>query len=150
MSDRRQRVMELLEATLAADAEQRPDVLHQLADGDETLRREVELLLTLEDEADDFLAVPAVPPVDTLKPETRVGPYRIVEMLDHGGMGSVYRATREHDFEKPVAIKLIRRDLFGLKKTTTAEESRDYSPLGRFHTERQILARASTTRRSPA
>ncbi len=127
--------MEVLDAALASDPARRPGVLHELCGGDETLRREVEALLALEDEADDFLTEPVVrreaggERSGELEIGSRLGPYRIVGLLDSGGMGSVYRAVREDDFEKPVAVKLVRREL------TSA------ATLHRFHGERQILAR---------
>ena len=58
-----------------------------------------------------------------------LGPYHLVELLDRGGMGTVYRAQRS-DFDKQVALKLIRRGL-----------DADGALVRRFHNERQILAR---------
>ena len=95
-------------------------------------------MLELEAEADALFDQPAVdlgsrPPSESAVPRLeaghRLGPYRIVELLSQGGMGSVYRAVREDDFEKQVAIKFLRGDL--------AEPSARQ----RFHVERQILAR---------
>ncbi len=59
----------------------------------------------------------------------RVGPYRIERRLAGGGMGIVYLAVREDDFEQRVALKLVR------PKLGTVEVLR------RFYEERQILAR---------
>ncbi|MDX2151953.1 MAG: protein kinase [Bryobacteraceae bacterium] len=60
----------------------------------------------------------------------RVGPYRLVERLGRGGMGSVYLATRDdEEFQKQVAIKLVRP---GADNAVV---------LARFRRERQILAR---------
>jgi tRNA A-37 threonylcarbamoyl transferase component Bud32/tetratricopeptide (TPR) repeat protein len=59
----------------------------------------------------------------------RLGPYRILGELGSGGMGSVFKATRDDDaFQKIVAIKIIRANL-----ANTQLESR-------FLAERQILA----------
>ncbi|MBT8403535.1 MAG: tetratricopeptide repeat protein [Gemmatimonadetes bacterium] len=59
----------------------------------------------------------------------RIGPYRIVSELGHGGMGSVYLAERaDGAYEAQVAIKLIRGGV------ASGEQVR------RFLTERQILA----------
>jgi len=63
---------------------------------------------------------------------TRLGPYRVEAIIGHGGMGAVYRASRDDaEYSQRVAIKLVR----------PASESR--SALLRFRRERQILARLS-------
>ncbi|MEO7431177.1 MAG: serine/threonine-protein kinase [Dokdonella sp.] len=59
----------------------------------------------------------------------KVGPFRLVEEIGRGGMGTVWRAERvEGGFEQIVAIKLIRAGW-------DAQEL-----IGRFRAERQILA----------
>jgi len=59
----------------------------------------------------------------------RIGPYRLVRALGHGGMGAVYLGVRDdQQFQKRVAIKLVKRGM------DTAEIIR------RFRNERQILA----------
>ncbi len=59
-----------------------------------------------------------------------MGPYRILDEIGRGGMGTVYRAARDDDeYNKIVAIKLLQRGL----------ESRDM--VRRFRRERQILAK---------
>lgn len=61
---------------------------------------------------------------------SRVGPYRIVQEIGHGGMGTVYRALRaDPEFQIEVAIKVVRRGMDS------------HLVLERFRTERQILAR---------
>jgi len=63
---------------------------------------------------------------------TRLGPYRLEAIVGHGGMGAVYRASRDDaEFQQQVAIKLVR----------VAAESP--AALRRFRQERQILARLS-------
>ena len=60
---------------------------------------------------------------------TRLGPYRILEIVGQGGMGVVYRAIRDDDeYHKEVAIKIVSGGFFapGLRQ--------------RFLRERQILA----------
>jgi serine/threonine-protein kinase len=59
----------------------------------------------------------------------RLGHYRLVERVGSGGMGEVWRAQREDDFEQQVAVKLIRPLVDG----PALRE--------RFARERQILAR---------
>jgi eukaryotic-like serine/threonine-protein kinase len=58
-----------------------------------------------------------------------VGPYRILEPLGEGGMGTVYKAEQQTPLKRTVAIKLIKLGL------STNEV------LARFETERQALAR---------
>ena len=59
----------------------------------------------------------------------KIGPYRIVREVGHGGMGTVYQAVRADDtFEKIVAIKVLRVGL----------DTNDI--IDRFRAERQILA----------
>ncbi|MCP3956876.1 MAG: tetratricopeptide repeat protein [bacterium] len=129
---RQQQVLEVLDATLASPPMERSEFLDQACGDDEELRREVESLLELEDDADEFLPRPAMASLTDTQPlekGLRIGPYRVVELLGRGGMGAVYRATRQDDFEKDVAIKLVQRDL--IKEAVVR----------RFLNERQILAR---------
>lgn len=59
----------------------------------------------------------------------RLGAYRIVEEIARGGMGAVYKAKRDdQEFEKQVAIKVIRSELASSRIAQ------------RFRAERQILA----------
>jgi len=62
--------------------------------------------------------------------DTRLGPFRIIERIGRGGMGVVYRGTREGaDFAQDVALKFIRRGF-------------DFDDVrARFLRERRILAR---------
>lgn len=58
-----------------------------------------------------------------------IGPYRLLEEIGSGGMGEVYRASRDDDaYRKQVAVKLIR---IGQDSAHVVQ---------RFHNERQILA----------
>ncbi len=129
--DRRGRALALVEQALDVPFAARPSFLEEACGGDAELRREVQSLLMFESAAEGFLPAPVAADSEApgLPPGTRIGPYRIVELLGRGGMGSVYRAEREDDFEQQVALKLVPRELA--------------SPfiLRRFHLERQILAR---------
>jgi len=61
--------------------------------------------------------------------DAQIGPYRITDYLDRGGMSLVFRAARcDGQFEQEVAVKVLR--------TTDAEELAK-----RFEQERQLLAR---------
>ncbi len=105
------------------------------------LRGEVESLLALESQADNFLKSPAAAlsgdffeaddaeNADALAGQ-KIGNYRIVREIGRGGMGAVYLAERADDeYTQKVAIKLLKREL------NTAEFRR------RFRHERHILAR---------
>ena len=131
------RVKELLNAALELEPETRESYLEQACGHDFALRDEVKSLLVSYDEAgDDFMDGPPreEPPAASLKPHDpfvglKIGPYRVIEEVGHGGMGTVFRAVRADDaYRKQVAIKIVRRGL-----------DHDFI-LRRFRNERQILA----------
>ncbi len=102
-----------------------------LATLDTNLRRDVESLLRHDPK--DFLEKSATQyAVELLRHEPvpeRLGPYRIVKQLGHGGMATVYLAERaDGQFEKRVAIKI-------LHGSVTEDDQRN-----RFRQERQLLA----------
>ena len=62
-------------------------------------------------------------------PDSRLGPYRLIREIGHGGMGTVYLGVRDDDaFQKRVAIKVLKR---GIDTDSVVR---------RFRHERQILA----------
>ena len=83
--------------------------------------------IAADDEADALLLASDDPLTGRL-----LGPFRVLERIGRGGMGVVYRGTREAaDFDQQVAIKLIRRGF-------------DFDDIrARFLRERRILARLS-------
>ncbi|HEV3198041.1 MAG TPA: protein kinase [Bryobacteraceae bacterium] len=84
---------------------------------------EVESLLRAHRAAANFLEPGVAGP-------SRIGPYRIVDHLGAGGMGSVFRAERDDEqFRQQVAIKMISGSLAGRPEFVR-----------RFLDERQILA----------
>ncbi|MEO1087358.1 MAG: protein kinase, partial [Acidobacteriota bacterium] len=106
-----------------------------LADGDPELVAEVQahidLHLSAADEPLELTAAdgPQQASDDAPLDFKRIGPYRTLEWLGMGGMGTVYRAARDdQEFEREVAIKVIRLGL-------NVPEVRS-----RFLSERQILA----------
>src|ERR1017187_8918248 len=113
--------------------EELPDYLQRECP-DQDLRREGASLLEY---SGDKLASAAAAAAQEPDPDerligTRLGPYRVEGIAGHGGMGAVYRASRDDaEFRQQVAIKLVR----------VAAESPD--TLRRFRQERQILARLS-------
>ncbi len=136
--ERWRQVREVLDCAIALPAGGRPAYLEKTCAGDAELRVEVESLLRSHEQAgNEFLNSPPVDltslvPAAEGKPSyigRRIGVYKIVEEIGHGGMGEVYRASRvDGQYDKQVAIKLVR---VGLDSPFLVE---------RFRHERQILA----------
>ncbi len=126
--ERKRRVFELLDEALECPPRDRTGFLDEACAEDPTLRREVEALLETDAEQ-GVLAEPAFSVhAEDADLGRRIDSYKLVRLLDRGGMGTVYLAERE-DFEQRVALKLIRRGL-----------DVDEVFVRRFHNERQILA----------
>ncbi len=130
--DRWKVVKAVLEEVLERDPSERAPFLVAACRDDRELQDEVESLLATDVEAGDFLDEPVFGPyrgeLDHLEEGERLGTYRVLRKIAHGGMGSVYLAVRADDaYEKQVAVKVM-----GLG---TAEEI-----VRRFHAERRILA----------
>jgi len=127
--DRWQRVKGVFDAALEQPAAERATFVGQACDGDEALREEVLSLLRAHEQAGSFLSVPALATFDRDWTGRRIGPYQVLGEVGHGGMGVVYRATRDDDvFQKIVALKVVHDD-------AGPEAAR------RFARERRILAR---------
>ncbi|HEV2764092.1 MAG TPA: protein kinase, partial [Pyrinomonadaceae bacterium] len=140
-----QLVEEIFGQALDLPREERVSFLDGACGSNRELREQVEFLLKCDEEAGTFIAEPAfdVRGVVTNAPGLlaaaeltgdfmlgrRIGQYRIVREIGHGGMGAVYLAERADDeFRKNVAIKLVKRGM-----------DTDFI-LRRFRNERQILA----------
>ena len=106
---------------------------------DESLRAEAAEMLDCYGSDTDFIgkavgsAATAAINIRNLGPGDRVGVWQLEKVLGHGGMGTVYLASRADDqFQSKAAIKVIRVDL---------ESAPDL--IMRFRVERQILANLS-------
>ncbi len=125
----------LLEEALALPVEHRETFLEERSGERPEICEAVQRLLSSEEEVETFLERPVL---ELLRPSgspdapdlgDRLGPYRLVEVLGAGGMGTVYLGRREDQaFEATVAVKILRHGL-------NAGSFRQ-----RFHQERQILA----------
>jgi eukaryotic-like serine/threonine-protein kinase len=107
--------------------------LDEACGDDVELRREVESLLKFNEQDDQFLEEPAIDiAVESLlqaalKPDQRIGNYKVVSHVGSGGMGEVYLAYDEK-LNRRVALKLVR---FGIGSEESARH---------FLREGQILA----------
>ncbi|MDX2148839.1 MAG: protein kinase [Planctomycetota bacterium] len=137
--DRDRLIEQIFLAVVEAPREEWPRVLAEQCAGDDTLRAEVESLLSHHDAADEkFLDAAELHPgaggagagggelAMALPPGTRIGEFTLLGVLGEGGMGVVYLAQQERP-KRTVALKLIRTS----------------SPavLRRFELEAEILAR---------
>ena len=146
----------LFHLALEKPAGERSAFLEQACAGDEVLRRRVEALLRSHETPDSFLAGPAVTPTAVadsqrsltaddggpdrpdyeliertspiVVPGARIGPYKLLQSIGEGGMGTVYMAEQTSPVRRIVALKLIKAGM----------DSRQV--LARFGAERQALA----------
>lgn len=99
-------------ASVDLDPGERDAILDELCADDGSLRAEVEELLIGDEKAtrESFLETATSPRSDSRGSLVgqRIGPYEIKKHLDEGGMGDVYLAVRVEDFQRQVAIKLIK------------------------------------------
>ena len=137
--ERWQQVKELLSRALEFDTGRRQAFLDSACSSDVSLRAEIDLLLEHHVDASDDLLEQCASDATQLRFNSdsdgaerigeRISAYRIVREIGHGGMGSVYLATRDDEhYQQQVAVKLIKNGLGG-------EAMRR-----RFRNEMQILA----------
>jgi eukaryotic-like serine/threonine-protein kinase len=135
--ERWEKIKDLVEGGLEREGGARALFLDEVCTGDPSLRTEVEELIDSHEQAASFMVMPAFEAATTLAAEDRdaslvgrrIGPYKNVRELGHGGMGTVYLAVRADEaYRKDVAVKVIKRgmDTEGIIRA--------------FRTERQILA----------
>src|SRR5262245_56951153 len=122
-------------ALAIASPADREAYLDQACAGNATLRAEVEALLEASADAGQFLEPPSrrsVAAVDepplTESPGTVIGPYKLIEPIGEGGMGTVWMAQQTEPVKRLVALKLIKAGM----------DSKQV--LARFEAERQALA----------
>lgn len=133
MPEKWEQVKELFTLALEREATERSEFLRQACGDNDALRCEIESLLSSFDGAATFLE--DSPAIDLLSAQLRsmagkrIGAYRILGEIGHGGMAVVYLAERADDqYRKRVAIKM-------LQPGTNKDEI-----LRRFRNERQALA----------
>jgi tetratricopeptide (TPR) repeat protein/serine/threonine protein kinase len=117
------------------DPERRREYVREACGGDETRISHVEALLAAADAPDSLLDRPAgsdpVATIDQPTPESPgalIGPYKLIEQIGEGGMGSVWMAQQTQPVKRLVAVKLIKAGM----------DSKQV--IARFEAERQALA----------
>src|SRR5438128_9722254 len=98
-----------LELATPAD---RAAFLDEACAADPALRREVEGLLQALDKAGNFMNQPAPATVARTplaeRPGTVIGPYKLLEQIGEGGMGTVFLAEQTQPVQRKVALKVIK------------------------------------------
>jgi WD40 repeat protein/serine/threonine protein kinase len=114
---------------------ERAAFLEQACGGDDALRGRVEVLLQAHDNPGSFLGGPAAPPEASGRPRpspegpgSRVGPYKLLQQIGEGGMGTVWMAEQAQPVQRKVALKVVKP---GMDSANV---------LARFEAERQALA----------
>jgi serine/threonine protein kinase len=116
--DRWTTVKRIHQRALDKDPSERAAFVDESCGGDETLRREVQSLLTYASEAESFLERPAVDIAPKLPSESlettlvgrTVSHYQVLSLLGAGGMGEVYLA-RDPRLDRTVALKILPGEL---------------------------------------
>ncbi len=123
-----------LEAVEHHPPDQWSSFLDQSCGDDLELRKRVEVLLRADEQANSMLDVAAAPPRVTIDqpaaetPGTVIGPYKLIEQIGEGGMGTVWMAQQAEPVKRVVAVKLIKAGM----------DSKQV--IARFDAERQALA----------
>ena len=123
-----------LTAAELASLPERQAYLDSACAGQEALRHEVDDMLRHHDQLGSFLRPPAdnseitIDQVFTERPGTMIGPYKLLQQIGEGGMGTVYMAEQTEPIKRKVALKIIKAGM----------DSKQV--IARFEAERQALA----------
>jgi serine/threonine protein kinase len=132
MSADPQQVKSLFLAAALKSAAERAAYLDEVCGRDAELRRRVEQLLQAHEQGSNFLQEPADTTINVAPPVgaagSRIGPYKLLQSIGEGGMGTVWMAEQTEPVRRLVALKLIKAGLDSAQV------------LARFEQERQALA----------
>jgi WD40 repeat protein/serine/threonine protein kinase len=122
-----------LSAAEIGSPSERAAFLDKACAGNPALRAAVEALLQAHEKPQGLLDAPLVAPtVDQPsaleRPGTVIGPYKLIEVIGEGGMGTVYMGQQIEPVRRLVAVKLVKAGM----------DTRQV--LARFEAERQALA----------
>ncbi|HWX81097.1 MAG TPA: serine/threonine-protein kinase [Steroidobacteraceae bacterium] len=131
-----QQIQALFDQLADVDIDQRVAHLDKSCADDAELRLSVTALLDLDRRREDPLLNAIGAAAESLLEDhqdrligTRVGPYRVVSILGHGGMSTVYRGERDDSqYQQTVAIKILQHAALHPRLRS------------RLHSERHILA----------
>ncbi len=136
-----QNLRRIFDRLIDAPAGERTGILNQECGGDAELRRRLQVMVAAAEEDGKFLVDPtgetmspvsaeAATRVDSLRerPGTRIGPYKLLQLIGEGGFGSVFMAEQERPVQRKVALKIIKLGM----------DTRQV--VARFEQERQALA----------
>src|SRR5262245_18896546 len=117
-------------AAIRLPAEEREAYLREECGDDQVLYRRVSTLLQAQAEIGSFHEPPdlTVDVPTTESPGTVIGPYKLIEQIGEGGMGTVWMAQQTEPVKRLVALKLIKP---GMDRRQV---------IARFETEGQALA----------
>jgi serine/threonine protein kinase/tetratricopeptide (TPR) repeat protein len=122
-------------ALQSEDPGERRAYLDEACGDDQALRRRVEALLRVAEQAGSFLESPPPSPVGTTAEAPAgegtgavIGPYKLLQQIGEGGMGTVFMAEQTQPVQRKVALKIIKPGM----------DSRQV--IARFEAERQALA----------
>src|SRR5262245_61012330 len=129
------RLRELFLAALKLPADQRDAYLCAACAEDGELRERARQLLQAHEELGTIAPAPQSPPTPIVdqppaaaQPGTVIGPYKLLDPIGEGGMGTVWMAQQTEPVKRLVAIKLIKAGM----------DSK--AVIARFDAERQALA----------
>jgi serine/threonine protein kinase len=115
--------------------EARAEYLHQVCGADDALLQRVNALLRAYEEQPSFLESPVAAGFTAAQAEhpmemagSQIGPYKLLQQIGEGGMGTVYMAEQSHPVQRKVALKVIKA---GMDSGQV---------IARFEAERQALA----------
>jgi tetratricopeptide (TPR) repeat protein/serine/threonine protein kinase len=125
----------LFHLALEHPAAERAAFLEKMCGGDNGFRQRVQRLLDAHDNPGGFLGQPPVrgpatvdTPAPAEGPGSRIGPYKLLQQIGEGGMGTVFMAEQTEPVRRLVAVKVIKAGM----------DSRQV--IARFEAERQALA----------
>src|SRR5438105_3022282 len=136
MADSEPKLRELFSrAAECQTAEEQAAYLDQACQGHAELRAQLDELLQAHREAGNFLQEPSALQAGTIdspapaeRPGRVIGPYKLLQQIGEGGMGTVYMAEQTEPVKRKVALKVIKPGMDSAQV------------IARFEAERQALA----------